>query len=279
MAQDPRLAAYLTRVGFTGTALPDLPTLTRIQHGHMLNIPYENLDVQLGRTLGFDIDAQLAKLVEQRRGGWCYEMNGVFGWALTQIGFKVTRLAGAVARAILGDAQIGNHLVLRVDLDQPYLADVGFGDCPLAPVPLRNHAFTHGFLDMRMEDLGGHWWRLHSHVRGSVPSFDFSLDEALTRELAPSCSRLQTEPDSPFVQNLVCMRHAPGRLLQLRGKTLSVLRDGHTDRRELATAEELCGVLRDLFGLDVPVVHEIWPKIEARHRENLERQQARLTEN
>ena len=269
MAQDPRLAAYLKRVGFTGTALPDLATLTRIQHGHMLNIPYENLDVQLGHPVGFDIDAQLTKLVDQHRGGWCYEMNGVFSWALTQIGFNVTRLAGAVRRDLLGDAQIGNHLVLRVDLDQPYLADVGFGDCPLAPVPLRSHAFTHGFLDMRMEDLGGQWWRLHSHARASAPSFDFSLDEALTRELAPSCSRLQTEPGSPFVQNLVCMRHAPGRLLQLRGKVLSVLRDGHTGRRELATADELCSVLRDLFGLDVPEVRELWPKIEARHKEFL----------
>ena len=267
MARDPRLADYLNRIGFTGTALPDLATLTRIQHGHMLSIPYENLDVQLGRPLGFDVDAQLEKLVNQRRGGWCYEMNGVFGWALTQIGFNVTRLAGAVARASLGDAQIGNHLVLRVDLDQPYLADVGFGDCPLAPVPLRNHAFTHGFLDMRMEDLGGQWWRLHSHARGSVPSFDFSLDPALTAELAPSCSRLQSKPDSPFVQNLVCMRHAHGRLLQLRGKTLTVLRAGRTDRRELATAAELQGVLRNLFGLDVPEATALWPRIEARHRE------------
>ena len=69
------------------------------------------------------------------------------------------------------------------------------------------------------------------------------------------------------MQNLVCMRHAEGRLLQLRGKTLTVLRAGHTDRRELATAAELLAVLRDLFGLDVPEVAEIWPQIEARHRE------------
>lgn len=278
-AQDPRLGAYLARIGFTGTPRVDLGTLTRIQRGHMLTIPYENLDVQLGRTVGFDLDAQLDKLVVRRRGGWCYEMNGVLGWALGELGFRVTRLAGAVARAMLGDAQVGNHLVLRVDLegqadpadDGAYLVDVGFGDCPLAPVPLRPHAFHHGFLDMRLEPIGGQWWRLHSHARGAAPSFDVNMDPALTARLAPMCTRLQMDPASPFVQNVVCMRHYPDRLLQLRGKVLTTLYANATERRELADADDLLQTLDVQFGIDEPAAAGLWPRIEARHQAVMQR--------
>jgi N-hydroxyarylamine O-acetyltransferase len=274
---DPRLAAYLARIGFTGTPRVDLDTLARIQHGHMRTIPYENLDVQLGRTVGFDLDAQLDKLVARPRGGWCYEMNGVLGWALGQLGFRVTRLAGAVARQQLGDSQVGNHLVLRVDLegqadpahDGPWLVDVGFGDCPLWPVRWRAHAFVQGFLDMRLEPLDGHWWRLHSHARGAAPSFDVSLDPALADRLVPMCSRLQTDPGSPFVQNVVCMRHHEDHLLQLRGKVLTTLYAHDTRRRELADADDLLLTLREQFGIDEPAAATLWPRIEARHRELL----------
>jgi N-hydroxyarylamine O-acetyltransferase len=74
--------------------------------------------------------------VTRRRGGWCYEMNGLMDWALREIGFKVTRMAGGVMRASVGDGVVGNHLVLKVDLDRPYLADVGFGDGLVEPIPI-----------------------------------------------------------------------------------------------------------------------------------------------
>ncbi len=273
MRMDQRLAAYLARIGFEGTPRVDLDTLSRIQHGHMRSIPYENLDVQLGRTVGFDLDAQVHKLVLRRRGGWCYEMNGVLGWALEQIGFAVTRLAGAVARQQFGDSHFGNHLVLRVDLaaqadpthDGGWLVDVGFGDCPLWPVRWRAHAFTHGFLGMRFEALADGSWRLHSHARGAAPSFDVSLDPAQTARLAPMCTMLQTDPGSPFVQNLVCMRHHEDRLLQLRGKVLTTLLAHDTVRRELQDAQDLMTTLREDFGIDEPAAATLWDQVQARH--------------
>src|SRR5687767_1260505 len=97
------IQAYFDRVGFTGVARPDLATLKVLHRAHALAISYENLDVQLGRPVTTDPAAAFEKIVRRGRGGWCYEMNGLLGAALDEIGFEVTRLAGAVMRSVRGD--------------------------------------------------------------------------------------------------------------------------------------------------------------------------------
>ena len=149
------LKAYLDRIGFAGEPRPDLATLSALHRAHLMAIPYESLDVQLGRPLTPDPDAAFEKIVVRRRGGWCYEMNGLFGLALEAIGFRVTRLAGGVMREVLGDVQVGNHLVLRVDLDRPWIADVGFGDGTLEPFPLQAGPFRLYFLQLRSQAAAG----------------------------------------------------------------------------------------------------------------------------
>ena len=131
------LEAYLTRIGYDGPARPDLETLRGLVAAHVQSVPFENLDVQLNRRLDLTVEAAYAKIVERRRGGWCYELNGLFGWALEQIGFDVRRLSAAVMREKLGDVQRDTHLCLLVTLDEPYLVDVGFGSSLRAPLPLR----------------------------------------------------------------------------------------------------------------------------------------------
>jgi N-hydroxyarylamine O-acetyltransferase len=121
------LDAYFARIGFRGETRVDRETLFAIHRAHLLAIPYENLDVVLRKPVTRDPAAAFDKIVHRRRGGWCYEMNGLLAWALGQVGFRVTHMAGAVHRAAYGDATIGNHLVLRIDLDEPYLCDAGFG--------------------------------------------------------------------------------------------------------------------------------------------------------
>lgn len=91
----------------------------------------------LRRPVVLDLEANYTKIVCQRRGGWCYEMNAVMGWALKEIGFEVMRMSAGVMRVRAGDAQMDNHLCLLVRLDQPYLVDVGFGGSLTEPFPLR----------------------------------------------------------------------------------------------------------------------------------------------
>src|SRR5215212_4496121 len=108
--KSPELTAYLERIGYDGALAPDLPTLTALHRAHVLAIPFENLDVQLGRPPTLDPAAIFAKLVTARRGGWCYEQNGLFGRVLAGLGFTVTRMSGGVMRAERGEATMGGHL-------------------------------------------------------------------------------------------------------------------------------------------------------------------------
>ncbi|MFZ5667929.1 MAG: arylamine N-acetyltransferase family protein [Pseudomonadota bacterium] len=260
------LARYLRRIGFGGEARPDLATLRAVHRAHLAAVPYENLDVQLGRPSTTDPAQAYAKIVDRGRGGWCYEMNGLLGWALGEIGFSVTRMAGAVHRATLGEATVGNHLVLKVEVDgEAWIADVGFGDGPSGPYPLAAGAFRdHGF-DFTLEARDNGWWRLHNHPRGGAPSFDFRDEAADEAVFVERCAWLQTAPDSPFVLNAVVQRLTPDGLAVLRGRTLRRLTPDGDETRLLASADELVAVLRSVFSLDLPEAAALWPSIRARH--------------
>ena len=96
------LPSYLARINLPSPPEPTLSGLKRLHRAHLLAVPFENLEVQLGRRVGTALPPIYEKIVENRRGGWCYEMNGLFGWALSELGFRVTRLAGGVMRSSLG---------------------------------------------------------------------------------------------------------------------------------------------------------------------------------
>src|SRR5262249_42838960 len=141
-----KLKAYLQRIRYERPVKVDLDTLIGVHRAHLLNITYENLDIHRGLPLTLDLDHIFEKIVTEHRGGWCYEMNGLLAWALREIGFPVTMLAGTVGRQAQGTTVEGNHLVLLVELDQPYLADVGFGNGFLEPLPLQVGTYQQDFL-------------------------------------------------------------------------------------------------------------------------------------
>jgi N-hydroxyarylamine O-acetyltransferase len=258
--------AYLDRIGVTGSIPVNLDGMRRVHRAHLLAIPYDNLDVQLGRNVTTAIAPIYQKIVEQGRGGWCYEMNGLLGWALRELAFDVTRCAGGVMRETMGEFMVGNHLVLRVALPEGvYLADVGFGDGPLDPIRVAPGDFTDGRFRFALSQPEGDWWRFHNHPYGGAKSFDFRLAEASEPLLAEKCAFLQTSEQSPFVQNLVCQRHTPDGLTILRGRTLRKIRPDGQEEQLLESADELLFVLKNEFGLDVPEAATLWPKIVERH--------------
>jgi N-hydroxyarylamine O-acetyltransferase len=260
------LSAYLQRIGFSGDARPDLSTLRQIHRRHLAAIPYENLDVQLGRKVGFDLDAIYGKLVSARRGGWCYEMNGLLAWALERIGFRVTRLAGAVVRDKAGDESIGSHLALCVQLDNPYLADVGFGDGLIEPAPIREGSFRQDAFDFRLERIEDSWWRFHNQPHGGAPSFDFQLSAAPQERLSARCEWLQSAEESPFVQNAVCQRYIDGRLVAMRGRAFKSVRGTVVEKRTIDTLEQYQRVLRDEFDIELAEAKLLWDKVSVRHQ-------------
>jgi N-hydroxyarylamine O-acetyltransferase len=265
------LHAYLQRIGFNGTPRPDVETLRELHRCHLLAIPYENLDVQLGVPVSIDIDAIYRKLVLNRRGGWCYEMNGLLAWALDAVGFSITRLAAGVMRVVRGEAALGNHLALWVHLDEPHLADVGFGDGALEPIPIRSGAIRqHGF-EFSLEHLPDGWWRFHNQPHGGAPSFDFNDAPADMDLLARQCELLQTSPESPFTQLAVVQRHVPGGLAVMRGQVLTRISADGVDRQEVADQDAYTRVLSDVFALELPDTALLWRKVKHQHAAYLER--------
>lgn len=259
---------YLQRIGYTGDRKPDLDTLASVQLAHVCSIPFENLDVQLGRRLGTGIEAAFEKIVERRRGGWCYEQNGLFGWALAELGFDVTRVAGAVMRHERGALADNNHLCLLVRMPgkhEPYLVDVGFGGSMLRPMPLEESEEDHLPFRVGLRRTDDSGWRFWEDFGDGRFSYDFETRPGSERELAARCEQLQTDPDSSFVLNLVCQRRQPLSHVALRGRVLTTTRATGRQQRLLQSAAELSAALAAEFNLVVPEATALWPKIEARH--------------
>jgi N-hydroxyarylamine O-acetyltransferase len=254
------LDAYFDRIGFRGEARVDRDTLFAIHRAHLLAIPYENLDVVLRNRVTREPAAAFDKIVRRRRGGWCYEMNGLLAWALEAVGFPVVHMAGAVHRAAIGDETIGNHLVLRIDLEEPFLCDAGFGDGLLDPVPLREGAHEQRGLVFRLEKLGAGWWRFHNHAFGSAPSFDFLSEPADANVLEAQCDTLQSDV-SRFVNTLVCQRHDARGIAALRGRTLRRIDQNGVEITEIADEREFAATLRDLFDLAPEDIGALWRTI------------------
>lgn len=261
-----RLDAYLSRIGFSQRPRPDAETLRAVHRAHAEAIPYENLDVQLRRRVTREAADAFDKIVTRRRGGWCYEMNGLLAWALEEIGFRVTRLAGAVMRETAGDEVIGNHLVLLIEADgETWLADAGFGDGLIEAVPLREGPFEIGPLACSLECIDGGWWRYRNDPTGGAPSFDFHPgigDDAL---LEARCRFLQTDPSSPFVQNAVVQRWRGGAHYSLRGRVLTTIDRAGKRASSLDSAADYVRTLRETFDLDLPEAATLWPAILERH--------------
>jgi N-hydroxyarylamine O-acetyltransferase len=160
----------------------------------------------------------------------------------------------------------GDHLVLLVELDRTYLADVGFGDGPLDPLPLEEGSHQVDWFTFRLERWGDRWI-FHNHEHGGAKRFDFSLE---TRELdwfGPRCHELQTSPDSGFVQKTVCQRHRDGGIVTLRGAVLRWLTPAGAVDRVVGDAEEYVEVLDREFGIQIPEGAKLWDRVHRRHQE------------
>ncbi|WP_240953835.1 arylamine N-acetyltransferase [Sphingomonas sp. G-3-2-10] len=261
------LQAYFDRIGYSGPSEPAFATLDAVMRAHVAAIPFESLDVQLGNRTSPDLSFVFDKLVTQRRGGWCYENNGLLGWALGEMGFDVRRVSAGVMRVVRGDAALGNHLTLIVTIDGgEWLVDAGFGGTQAAPIPFAAGEYDHAPFVLTLAETGDGFWRFAERFGDGDPfSFDFTpgtADEAL---FARQCATLQDDPESIFVQNLVVQQRQGERHLTLRGRVLMERGANDESKRLIADADDLVTVLRERFGLDVPGIAALWPKICARH--------------
>lgn len=239
---DRQRAAYLQRIGFTDVPPADLATLRALQRAHLLAVPFENLDIHLGRAIALDVDAMVGKIADQRRGGFCYELNGSFAALLMSLGFDVT-----LHEALVTDTSIRfDHLALLVTIGPGrYLTDVGFGaftDEPLNAADRDEQQDTAGTFRITQRPDG--WLQV---TGGRGPEYRYCLEPLALQDFHPGCSFHQT-PASHFAKATVCsLRTTDGRVT-LSGLVLTETIDGRKTTTDL-TPSELGGVLADRFGV------------------------------
>ncbi len=260
------LNAYLRRIGFEGAVEPTLDTLNRLHRAHLERIAYENLDIHLGRTLSLDPAQIYDKIVVRGRGGWCYEMNSLFAWALREIGYHVTLLASDVTDEFVGDGSGGAHLILLVKLDRDYLVDVGFGNGLREPIPLAVGTYQQGYLSYRLLNEGGRWYFENQPDGGA--GFVFTLQPRAIEHFAPACRRLQTSPQSSFVRSTVCFRFTPDGLVGLHGAVLKSFSAAGGSERIVDNSASYEQVLNSQFNLWLAPdeIAVLWESVWARHQ-------------
>jgi N-hydroxyarylamine O-acetyltransferase len=271
-----QLAAYLKRVGIRAPRRPTLHALRRIHRAHIDAMPYENLDIQLGRPIRLDADSLFAKLVESGRGGYCYEHNGTLAHALEAMGFDVRRVLGGVARETEGDGNWWNHmpLVVRFPNGDKYLADAGIGTGFRDPLPIRNGSYRVGPFNFGVWSLGDNEWRCSIDPRVTNLTFDFTLDRREVAEFEPKCAELSTSPESPFVKTLTVQNPGETDIWVLRARTLTVHDPKLPEGKSARTVEDpadFAALLRGRFNLTLSdaEIQTLWAKALEQHDRKL----------
>ncbi|HUQ01769.1 MAG TPA: arylamine N-acetyltransferase [Kofleriaceae bacterium] len=253
------LTAYLARIGVSRPSAPEIASLAAIHWGHVSTIPFENLDILLGRRIALDLPSLVAKLVHGGRGGYCFEQNALLAAVLEELGFGVTRLAGRVRWLATGISP-RTHMLLAVDVPGTpgrFLVDGGFGGtCPTAPIPLVDGAEVTQHHDRYRLIAEG-----HGHVvqvatgEGWSDMYWFTLEpqEAIDYEVANHYT--STHPQSRFMLGLMCARTTAEGRVTVRGNEL-VRRRGQgaaiVEREVIADGEQLLEVLARELGVRFP---------------------------
>ena len=238
--------AYLARISAPRPASPDLDALTALMAAHLRSVPFENLDIHLGRPIELTETAVLDKLVGQRRGGFCYELNGGFAALLRGLGYPVTLLQARVYGEALGPPY--DHLALRVDLERPYLVDVGFGTFVEAPVPLAPGTWADpaGEVEILPRDHDDLEVRLDGRPQYLLDQRPRALDE-----FRATSWWQQTWPGSHFRQGPVCSLLTDDGRVTLAGRTLVRHVGGERVETELADAAAALLTYREVFGVEL----------------------------
>lgn len=270
--------AYLERINYVGALEPTAEVLRALQRAHLLAVPFENLSIHAKQPIVLSDEALFAKIVERRRGGFCYELNGLFAALLRDLGFDVAMLSAGVANAAGGFGPDFDHMTLLVRLEQRWLVDVGFGDSFCEPLLLdergeqpqgsrayrivvaaadtdddasdndaddnndnNNDNDTPLLLEQR--EAGGDW----------QPQYRFTLQPYQYGDYAAMCHYHQTSPQSHFTQKRLCTRATTtGRVTLSEMRLITTSASGEKQERSLASQQEYAALLKEQFGITMP---------------------------
>lgn len=255
------IKAYLERINYQGSLEPSAETLRQLQLAHLLSVPFENLSIHVGQPIVLEDEALFAKIVEGRRGGFCYEANGLFAALLRALGFDVVMLSAGVARASGGFGPDFDHMALMVRLERRWLVDVGFGDSFCEPLLLDTpgeqtqgrrayRILPDGDRLILMQREAGDEWQ--AQYRFTLQAYEYA-------DYAEMCRYHQTSPQSTFTQRRVCsLATRDGRVTLSEMRFITTSETGGRQERVLSNEEEYATTLRERFD----IVLTSWRKME-----------------
>jgi N-hydroxyarylamine O-acetyltransferase len=264
------IRAYLARIGYEGGTEPTLDNLRAMHRAHCLNVPFENLDIARGVPIVVDEAVNVDKIVRLGRGGFCLELTGTFARALRALGYRVDVIgaqvelantpppggaAGAASRtfewaSVESLDQARGHMIAIVHLDEPWLADVGFGGRIIEPLRLHEPGVQRfGFRSFTVA-TDGERWRVACEEPGAPPgSYQFLWRPRSFDDFHDICIWLQTSPDSRFTRgDIVSLATPEGRITLAEGR-LIVSEQGVRNESDITSPEEKAAILRERFGI------------------------------
>ena len=245
--------AYLRRIEYDGARQPSASSLRALHRQHLFTVPFENLDIQLATPIRLEAPLLYDKIVTRRRGGFCYELNGLFCELLATMGFQVQMLSARVRRDDGGFGPEFDHMLLKVQLEEPWLVDVGFGDSFVDP-----NVFHAGGADQVnghryiVAPSGEEWQLLREDEKGQVPLYAFRDVPRHFTDYSGMCHFHQTSPESGFTQRWICSKATSDGRITLTNMRLIVTSGGVREESVLTTAAEVRSCLRDQFGFEFP---------------------------
>ncbi len=240
------IESYLRRINYHDSVEPSPSTLQSLHLAHMYAVPFENLDIHQETPIVLDLELLYKKIVINNRGGFCYELNGLFGWLLQELGFEVEMLS---ARVYGRDGVLGpefDHMLLRVNHD--YLADVGFGDSFTEPLRFDKSEQVQPTGTYCLIEKDGSWQLERDRGEGPKPQYVFTDNPRELSEFAAICHFQQTSPESMFTQKTICSMANPAGRVTISDGRLIETENGEVSERAV---DDLRATLRERFGVEI----------------------------
>jgi N-hydroxyarylamine O-acetyltransferase len=254
------LDAYLQRIGWTGERTPTFATLCGILKAHMMSIPFENLDVLLGRGIRLDLESLEQKLVKARRGGYCFEHCSLFSAVLTQLGFEHATHSARVVLQAPKQASPRGHMFLTVKLDgETFIVDPGFGGlAPTVPLPFVEGCKTRCGQHVHSMIRDGREWKMHVETATEqLDAWISTMDHDFAVDFEMSNHWIATHPASPFVNRILIRALKDDGRVAVMNREVSIYRGTEVLKSQIADRAALRALLVEHFGFDLPEVDRL----------------------
>ena len=244
---------YLKRINISGIIKPDIANLRILHRNHLLNIPFENLDIHCNRKIFLEVNSLEEKIINRNRGGYCYELNGLFFHLLKNLGYNVKMISARVSNNSGGFGEEFDHLAIVVEADNLWLADVGFGDSFIEPLEIKLNEIQkdpNGYYRIS-EVTGTDYLSLQKSSDGLSfkDEYIFTFKEREWKEFEEMNNYHQTSPDSPFTQKQLCTIANENGRITLTDRNLTVTEGNEKKIIEIKDKEEFDKKLFEHFGM------------------------------